>query len=104
MVLLGSLAPLGSVTFVDPERRHESAQARGRQLHALAQQPAVHTRLAYAFTEWFTAGARITNTFSERSPDGELRAPLNPLDTRVGVDLSVSFDKLYMSTRGHGGS
>jgi hypothetical protein len=62
------------------------------------------TSVSYAFTEWFTGGLRVTNTFNERSPNGELRAPLNPLDTLVGVDLSVSFDKLYMSTRGHGGS
>lgn len=62
------------------------------------------TSVSYAFTQWFTAGLRITNTFNERSPNGALRAPLNPLDTLVGVDLSVSFDKLYMSTRGHGGS
>jgi hypothetical protein len=60
--------------------------------------------LGYAFTDWFTAGARLTNSFGERSPNSNLRAPFNPLDTVVGIDMSVSFDKLYMSTRGHGGS
>jgi hypothetical protein len=59
--------------------------------------------LGYAFTDWFTAEARVTNIFSERSPDGTLRAPFNPLDTLLGLDLTVSFDQLYMNTRGHGG-
>jgi hypothetical protein len=61
--------------------------------------------LSYAFTDWFGAGARVSNYFSERNPDnGSLRAPLNPLDTLIGLDLTVSFDQLYMNTRGHVGN
>jgi hypothetical protein len=60
--------------------------------------------LGYTFTDWFSAEARVTNIFSERSPDGSLRAPFNPLDTLLGLDLTVSFDQLYMNARGHGGT
>lgn len=58
--------------------------------------------LGYKITDWFTATARVNNIFSERGMAGQLRGPLNPLDTVVGLELAVSFDQLYLSTRAHG--
>jgi hypothetical protein len=57
--------------------------------------------LGYKITEWFSATARLTNIFSERGMAGQLRAPLNPIDTVIGLELAVSFDQLYLSTQPH---
>jgi hypothetical protein len=58
--------------------------------------------LGYKITDWFSATARVTNIFSERGPAGQLRGPLNPIDTVLGLDLAISFDQLYLSSHGHG--
>jgi hypothetical protein len=57
--------------------------------------------LGYRVTDWFTATARIIDIFAERGPNGRLRGPFNPLDTVLGLELSVSFDQLYSSTHRH---
>jgi hypothetical protein len=56
---------------------------------------------SYHFNEWLSATARATDIFAERGPDGHLRAPFNPLDTLFGLELDISFDQLYLSTRAH---
>lgn len=52
----------------------------------------------YAFTDWFSATAGITNDFSELGPDGEPRGPFHALDMQLGLGLRVSFDQLYLAT------
>ncbi|MFI5305801.1 MAG: hypothetical protein ACHQ53_00535 [Polyangiales bacterium] len=56
---------------------------------------------SYHFNDWLSATARATDIFAERGPDGHLRAPFNPLDTLFGLELDISFDQLYLSTRAH---
>jgi hypothetical protein len=57
--------------------------------------------LEYAFTDWFSGATLFTNSFAERSSDGQYRAPFNGQDMVLGLELSVSFDQLYEDTRGH---
>jgi len=56
----------------------------------------------YQFNEWLSATARVTDIFAERGPNGHLRAPFDPLDTLLGLELDISFDQLYLATRAHG--
>jgi hypothetical protein len=97
-------ATLGTATFTDPSGGVSPIKLSDASTTHWHDSRLFTFSLSYAFTDWFTGAARVTNTFSERSPDASLRAPFNPLDTTVGIDMSVSFDKLYLSTRGHGGS
>jgi hypothetical protein len=50
--------------------------------------------------EWLSLGLSMINYFPERSPDGSLRAFGKPMDLLVGLSASLSFDKLYLATRG----
>jgi hypothetical protein len=58
--------------------------------------------VAYDFTDWFSASASATNSFRERGPDGELRAPFHATDIAFGLTLSLSIDQLYLAQRGRG--
>jgi hypothetical protein len=59
----------------------------------------IELSVGYEFARWFSLAGLITNSASQRSPDGSIRAPFQPLDTAVGVRLMLSFDELYISTR-----
>ncbi|MGD8858576.1 MAG: hypothetical protein PVI30_01095 [Myxococcales bacterium] len=50
--------------------------------------------LNYFFEPWLIGAAFVRNAFSERGPDGTLRAPFEPLDTVLGTTLTLNTDGL----------
>ncbi|HEX2675914.1 MAG TPA: hypothetical protein VHM19_04725 [Polyangiales bacterium] len=42
----------------------------------------------------------VTSVFSERSPNGNLRAPLRPVDTVLGLTATLMLDQVYVSAAG----
>lgn len=56
--------------------------------------------VSYALSSWVQLELQLTNTFAERSPDGDLRGPLRPIDTVFGLGAVFSLDGLYLAAAG----
>jgi hypothetical protein len=59
--------------------------------------------VGYLVVPWLGLSLSLTNTFKDRGADGELRAPLNLVDTYFGLNTSLRLDEIYLAISGKGG-
>jgi hypothetical protein len=56
--------------------------------------------VGYLVVPWLGLALSLTNTFKDRGPDSELRAPLNLVDTYLGFNASLRLDEVYLAAKG----
>jgi hypothetical protein len=60
--------------------------------------------VGYLVVPWLGLGLSLTNTFKDRGPDSELRAPFEMVDTYFGLNASLRLDEVYLAASGKKGS
>jgi len=55
--------------------------------------------LDYGWTKWLSTTLFMRNAMPDLGPDGQRRAPFEPLDVVVGLSVSFSFDQAYLATQ-----
>jgi hypothetical protein len=53
--------------------------------------------VTYLAINWLGLSAGVTNTFLERGTDSAIRPPLRPMDTYLGLDVTLRLDELYLT-------
>ncbi len=60
----------------------------------------IRVAVAYSLGPVLDLMLSVTNAFSERSPNGNLRAPFRPVDTIFGLTAALLLDQAYVAARG----
>jgi hypothetical protein len=55
---------------------------------------------SYDFFAWFSLGLALSNAFSERGYEGQLRPPLKAADTMIALRVLISLDEVYLAATG----
>jgi hypothetical protein len=58
--------------------------------------------VGYLIVPWLSLSLVATNTFRNRGLDGELRAPLQMVDTYFGLNAGIRLDEIYLAVSGKG--
>lgn len=79
----------GSVVTLDDESNTHSRNSRTLLLSA-----------TYKLLRFLDLSLLFTNTFTERSPNGRVRAPLRPVDTMLSLGATFLLDEIYLAAEG----